>query len=262
MQQFYNQNTLSASKPYRQEFNSDAFDLFRLHYPEFFEIKPNGYRLIWKDRQRTELSLYNKLGTNYSAYTLLVNSTISEMLSKGIISNPNDINPIGQEGYESIINYLRNDRDFFTSLLPEIGKIIQKSTGIGDKAEIGAEEVLRKIFGQNVEIRQTAGLGQMEDTHGGKDRIVVKDGNAYNVQIKVSGSIEEENGIYYIKHLGAKLYPRIDIIIFKRGDWYYAFRAKDSRGISTLEIWGDREGYMIPSHQKIMVTKLESRKDI
>jgi len=261
MEQFYDQKTLQQSKPYRDHFNNDSFELFRIHYPHLYEISNRGYRLIYKDYQKTEPSLYNKLGTNYSAYAYLVNKTIEEMLQKGVINNQSEVSPLNDTGYEMIINYLKNNKEFFTSLLPEIGNIIKKRTEAGDKAEIGSEEVLKKIFGKDIEIRQTAGLGQKEDTHGGKDRVIIKNGKALNVQIKKSGKIEESNGVYYINHLGAKLYPNVDIIIFNRGDWYFAFRAKFN-GASTLQILGDREGYMIPSQYKIMITKLEPTKDI
>lgn len=262
MEQYYDQKTLGTSKPYRDNFNNDSFELFRIHYPNLYEVLPNGYRLIYKDLQKTVHSLFNKLGTNYSAYTYLVNSTIEQMVKTGTITSASEIDPLQQNGYNSIIDYLKNNKNFFDSLLPEIGKLINRSTVIGDKAEVSAEVVLRKIFGDKIEIRHTAGLGNMDDTHGGKDRVIIKNGQSYNVQIKVCGEINEENGVYYIKHLGAKLYPNVDIMIFKRGSWFFAFRAKDARGISTLEIWGNREGYMIPSIHKIMITKLEPTKNI
>jgi len=262
MEQYYDQKTLGISKPYRDHFNNDSFELFRIHYPNLYEIFPNGYRLIYKDSQKTVNSLFNKLGTNYSAYTYLVNSTIEQMVKTGVVGNSSEINPLQENGYNSIIDYLKNNKEFFSSLLPEMGKLINRSTVIGDRAEVSAEEVLRKIFGKDVEIRHTAGLGQMEDTHGGKDRVIIKNGQAYNVQIKVCAGIDEENGTYYIKHLGAKLYPNVDIMVFKRGNWFYAFRAKDARGITTLEIFGNREGYMIPSIHKILATKLEPTENV
>lgn len=261
MEEYYNQKVLALSKPYRDNFNDDAFELFEIHYPHLYQISPTGYRLIFKDVEKTTPSLYNKLGTNYTAYTYVVNQSIEKMLETGEINHPSKVNPLVQIGYDMIINYLKNNKEFFTSLLPEIGNIIKKRTEAGDKAEIGSEEVLKRIFGKDIEIRQTAGLGQKEDTHGGKDRVIVKNGKALNVQIKKSGKIEESNGVYYINHLGAKLYPNVDIIIFNRGDWYFAFRAKFN-GLSTLQILGDREGYMIPSQYKIMITKLEPTKNI
>ncbi len=258
MKEFYDQQTLGTSEPYRRNFNDDAFELFRIHYPNLYEVSDRGYRLIYKDNQKTEKSLFNKLGTNYSAYTYLVNQTISEMLRRGLINQSNEVNPLSFEGYKMIIDFLKNDKQFFTSLLPQIGETIKKLTSIGDKAEMGSEDVLKKIFGSDIEIRQTAGLGEIEDTHGGKDRVIVKNGKALNVQIKASGKIEESNGMYYIKHLGAKLYPDVDIMVFKKGGWYFVFRAKDAQGVPILEIWGNREGYMIPSQYKIKIVKSES----
>jgi hypothetical protein len=51
-------------------------------------------------------------------------------------------------------------------------------------------------------------------------------------------------------------------MIFKKGVWYFVFRAKDENGISTLQIYGKSEGYMIPAKYKIKTLKLESGKNI
>lgn len=262
MTQYYDQKTLQQSKPYRDHFNNDAFELFKTHYPHLYEISPTGYRILYKDEQKTTRSLFNKLGTNYTAYTYLVNSTINQMLKTGEISDPSKINPLTEPGYDSIINYLIDNIDFFKSLLLGMGAIIKKSSDAGEKAEIGAEQVLKRIFGNDIQIRQTAGLGQVEDTHGGKDRVIIKNGNSLNVQIKKCGPIEVDNGIYYITHLGAKQYPNVDIMVFNTGYWYYTFRAKDTNGITTLQILGNREGYMIPAQYKIKAIKLEPTENI
>jgi hypothetical protein len=258
MQQFYTQKALQASQPYRNNFNDDAFDLFRIHYPDHFEISKNAYRIIYKDKQKTERSNFNKLGTNYSAYTELINLTLNELINTGEIKDPSAANPFTNEGYQKIIDFLKNNKDFFSKILPDLAKHIKRSSDSGDKSELGADKILTKIFGGDIEIRKTAGLAQRQDTHGGQDRVVIKQGKSYVIQIKSVSKIEQENGLYYIYYLGAKLYPNVDIMIFNKGPWYFAFRAKDVRNISTLQILGDREGYIVDSQHKILITKLES----
>jgi len=255
----YSQKVLQQSKPYKDNFYSDSFHLFQYHYPHLFELQPDGFRIIYKDEQRTVRSKFNMLGTNYTAYAYLINSTIDEMVERNIISNASDVNPLTDAGYEKILNFLLEDKPFFASLLQGIGEIISATSGAGDRAEIGAEEVIKRIFGQDVEIRKTAGLGEKEDTLGGKDRVFIKNGKTYNVQVKACKKIEEENGQYFIDHLGAKLYRNIDIMIFKRNSWYFVFNIKDASGNPVVQILGDREGYIIPSKYCIKKVKLESK---
>jgi len=262
MQEFYNQLDLATSEPYKEEFNDDSFELFKIHYPDCLTITNSGYRIIYKNKQKEEISLFNKLGTNYSAYHRLVNLTLKKLTEEGLISSPKAINPCTMEGYEIVISFLKSNKNFFTSLLPELGEIIKEKTEIGDKSEISSETILKKVFGEDIQIRDTSGLAKETDTHIGQDRIFIKNEKSYSVQIKVCGGVSEENGISYIKYLGAKLYPNIDIIIFKRGDWYFVFRAKDEHGIPTLHIYGKSEGYMIQNKYKLKAIKLESRKDI
>jgi hypothetical protein len=262
MQQFYDEKTLATSEPYRKSFNNDAFDLFRLHYPEHFEITGRAYRIIYKDRQKTQKSIFNMLGTNYTAYTALVNLTIEDMVNSGEISNVSEIDPTTKEGYGQIINYVKSHKDFFTSILPQLGELIKTSSGRGNVAEIKAEQVLKKMFGDKAEIRHTAGLAQKEDTHGGKDRVVISNGRAFNVQIKAVKSVNQENGFYYIEYLGAKLYPNVDIMIFVKGNWCWAFQAKDENGITTLSLYGDNQGYIINQKYKKLIFKLEPTENI
>jgi hypothetical protein len=262
MQEFYKQSDLATSEPYKKEFNDDSFELFKIHFPDCLTISNTGYRIIYKNRQKEERSLFNKLGTNYIAYYRLINSTLEKLTEEGLISSPTAIDPRTMEGYEIVMNFLKSNKSFFSSLLPDLGEVIKKRTEIGDKAEIGSEEILKKAFGEDIQIRDTSGLATKTDTHGGQDRIMIKNSKSYSVQIKVCGGVSDENGVSYIKYLGAKLYPNIDIMIFKKGDWYFVFRAKDENGISTLQIYGKSEGYMIPTKYKIKTLKLESRKDI
>ena len=262
MQEFYNQKELAISEPYKKEFNDDSFELFKIHFPDCLAISRTGYRTIYKNKQKEEKSLFNKLGTNYSAYYRLINLTLQKLTEEGLISSPTAIDPCTMEGYEIVISFLKSNKDFFKSLLPELGEIIKKRTEIGDVAEIGSETILKKAFGENIQIRDTSGLATETDTHGGQDRIMIKNGKSYSVQIKVCGGVSDENGVSYIKYLGAKLYPNIDIMIFKKGDWYFVFQAKDENGMSTLQIYGKYEGYMIPTKYKIKTLKLESGKDI
>ena len=262
MQQFYDEKTLATSAPYKSHFNNDAFDLFRLHYPEHFEITGRAYRIIYKDKQKTQKSIFNMLGTNYTAYTALVNLTIAQMVDADVISNPSEVNPTTKEGYEYIINYLKDHEDFFRSILPQLGELIKTSSGRGNVAEIKAEQVLKKMFGDKAEIRHTAGLAQKEDTHGGKDRVVISNGKSINVQIKSVKSVNQENGFYYIEYLGAKLYPNVDIMIFVKGNWCWAFQAKDENGITTLSVYGDNQGYIINQKYKKLIFKLEPTENI
>jgi len=262
MQEFYSQRELAISEPYKKEFNDDSFELFKIHFPDCLTVSNTGYRIIYKNKQKEEKSLFNKLGTNYSAYYRLINSTLEKLTQEGIISSPTSIDPRTMEGYEIVMNFLKSNKDYFSSLLPELGEIIKKRTEIGDTAEIGSETILKKAFGEDIQIRDTSGLATQTDTHLGQDRIMIKNGKSYSVQIKVCGGVSDENDISYIKYLGAKLYPGVDIMIFKRGDWYFVFKAKDENGLSTLKIYGNYEGYMIPTKYKIKTLKLESRKDI
>ena len=262
MQEFYNQQTLATSEPYKKEFNDDSFELFKIHYPDCLTISNRGYRIIYKNKQKEEKSLFNKLGTNYSAYYRLINSTLEKLTEEGLIPSPTAIDPRTMEGYEIIMNFLKSNKDYFSSLLPELGEIIKEKTEIGDVAEIGSETILKKAFGQDIQIRDTSGLATETDTHLGQDRIMIKNGKSYSVQIKVCGGVSDENGISYIKYLGAKLYPNIDIMIFKRGYWYFVFKAKDENGVSTLKIYGNYEGYMIPTKYKIKTLKLEPTENI
>lgn len=262
MEEFYTQKELAISKPYKEEFNDDSFELFKIHFPDCLTISRTGYRTIYKNKQKEEKSLFNKLGTNYSAYYRLINLTLEKLTQEGLISSPTSIDPRTMEGYEIVINFLKSNKDYFSSLLPELGKIIKEKTEIGDVAEIGSETILKKAFGDNIQIRDTSGLATQTDTHLGQDRIMIKNGKSYSVQIKVCGGVSYENGVSYVKYLGAKLYPNIDIMIFKRGDWYFVFQAKDENGVSTLKIYGNYEGYMIPSKYKIKTLKLESTENI
>jgi hypothetical protein len=263
MQQYYDEKQLVDSFTFRKKFGDDAFDLFKLFYPNRYEVRASdGYRTIYTKDDKTTVSYFGKLGANYKAFTFLMNTVIDKFIQDGILSKPGECDPRYLPGYEKIMDYLRNNQVYFVSLLPELGQIIKKTSDLGDKAEMESEEALRRIFGENIEIRNSSGLGKKEDTHGGKDRVMVKDGKSYNVQVKVCKNIQLENGLYYVERLGAKQYYNIDIIVFKRGYLFYAFWAKGASGKSVLQIWGNREGYMIPQQYLIKITRLEARKDI
>jgi hypothetical protein len=253
---FFDFQILRSSTPFKKNFYYDAFDLFKLYYPNLLEKGEDGFIVIYKDKEKTQVSLFNKLHNNYKAYTVLINLSLKEMLDRGIINDVSKANPLFYWGYKKIMNFLEKNKDFFVKILPDLAREIEKTTRYGELAEIGADKVITKIFGDDIEIRKTSGLGEREDALYGKDRIVSKQGKLHVIQVKSVSRVEKENNSYYIYYLGAKLYPNVDMMIFKSGIFYYAFRAKDFRNLSTLKIFGDREGYIIDEKHKILITKL------
>jgi hypothetical protein len=232
----YTTSQLSSSLPYKQSFNRDSFELFRIHFPNQYS-SANNYRVIWRDKIGGEKSLFNKLGTNWSAYTELVNLTL-EHLNK-------DIDPRSESGYNEIINYLKENKEFFKSILPKIGVFIKASSDIGDKYELKSDDVIKKVFGNDVIIKNSAGLGKFTDTHLGIDKSIIQDGKEFNIQIKGVSNIVLDNGIYTINYVNAKLYPGINIFIFHFKGKYYLF--------NNIGVTVSNDSYIIPEDSLIKI---------
>jgi UDP-glucose 4-epimerase len=67
---------------------------------------------------------------------------LEKLTEECLIPSPTAIDPLTMEGYEIVMNFLKTNKDYFTSLLPELGEIIKKRTEIGDVAEIYADTSL------------------------------------------------------------------------------------------------------------------------
>ena len=145
MQQYYDEKQLVDSFTFKKKFGDDAFDLFKLFYPNRYEVSASdGYRTIYTKDDKTTVSYFGKLGANYKAFTFLMNVVIDKFIQDGIISKPGECDPRYLPGYEKIMDYLRNNQVYFVSLLPELGQIIKKTSDLGDKAEI---QGIKKVFG-------------------------------------------------------------------------------------------------------------------
>ena len=205
----YTRRELSNSIPFKTRFNRDSYMIFKEHYPDNFSVDGNGFMRIWKKRIGSEdnvQSILNKLGTNYTAYTDLVNMTLEKL-------NDDTINPTSIHGYNTIIDYLKSDRKFFDSMLPKLGEIIKATTFVGDKAEEQSEESIKYFF-PGCEIIDSSGLGKITDLQG-KDRKVIYNGKLYCIQIKIINDIYERDDKIIVEYLGARNYINIDYFIFK-----------------------------------------------
>jgi hypothetical protein len=232
-----------------KKFNADSFEVFKHLFPDLYtekEIKPGFfYKTIWKDSTRKEKSLFNKLGTNYSAYGKMINLTISEILDKNNI----EANPSTDEGYTMIIEYLKNNKNFFKSILLDLGKIIERTSSYGDKYEDKSMKMIKDYFG-DCKIDKTSGLGVYSDTIGGIDITVTKDGKSNNIQVKGVKSIHYNNNTYYIEYLNPKLY-RVDYLLFSNKGNYYLFKNQNVE----IEVSDRFIGYKIPHGSKVSAQK-------
>jgi hypothetical protein len=299
MIQYYDKYTLKNSEPFKvkkefiknkpeSEFNKDSFELFKIHYPHLYVETSTGYRLIYKNSTHTERSEYNKIGSHWDAYYILINMTIGKMISEGIIKaiqkrlsdeqgwvvdtpttelkwilkhNGNIFDPTKLEDYKKIIDYLAKNKDFFKEVLIAIKPQIERTTGEGNKAEIESETALRKMFGNDIEIKDTSGTGQQSDTLKGEDRVIIRNGKRESIQIKKASKVLLENGIYYIYYPHPKLYKGVDLMMFKDGTKFHLFRARDYQNnlmVRLFDYGAYQEGYMIPSQFLVKSIDLKS----
>ena len=250
----FNQNINESMRVYQdkelintpgfKKFYFDAFELFKKHYPDrYTEFKfDNGktFRVIWRDKDHKIRSIFNKLGTNYTAYAALINLALKKLDS--------DVDPRTEEGYKFIMDYLKSNKDFFQSLLFEIGKKIEKTTALGDASEDNAVKALKMVFGDSVLITKTAGLGEIEDAVHGCDLVMIRNTTKYKIQVKSISNINLSLGKYYVSYKNPKLYRNIDYFVFSIKGYYYVFT---NVGIEILTDQTGPIGYICPDSSRI-----------
>lgn len=226
-----------------KQINRDIFNLFKLHFPEKIFIKPNGMVIIYRDDNKTKKSLFNYLGTNFTGIAYIFNNVIDRMIKTRMIENEIVADPDIPEGYNMIINFLKRNKEYFKNLLPEVGNIITKTSNIGRESEKIATEILKKCFGNNIQIESMSEIGDELDTFQGIDKIVTSGIDKYTIQVKTIRRFELIKDYYKIECVSAKDYFNIDFFIFISKSEYLVFWGKYINGSNTLKLYGDEGNY-------------------
>lgn len=190
-------------------------------------------------------SLLNRINTNYSALSILINST-NDVLTKGNSDIPRfDFiqNPFGSATFYTEYNRMmdfvhRNSNNIFLKLTEDDGstiinniiKAIDRSKRIGDKAETVVSQYLPLVRSGITNIKLPEGSGDSNDMIGGADIFFDYKGKTYTIQVKKVSRIKKEPyyttktyttvGASISKHYKTDYYAVLDnkFLIFFRND--------------------------------------------
>lgn len=131
-------------------FKKDYIRIFNIHHPQLLGVV-NGYRLprIYKSKNHDEESILNYINTNISAYTIIVNETLNKI----------DYNPLTEDGYQVMMNYVLNDKLFWLEILPKINDVILYTSSKGKKNEDLVNTKLIEHFKGEFDVSLVGGLG-------------------------------------------------------------------------------------------------------
>lgn len=178
-------------------------------------------------------SVINYLNTNYTAFCFLL-----KVINKIILKTPNKrpINFLNKtdtelkkevERFVRLINYhkfriFNKDGSILHNLLRSLGKTYSS----GSKTEQETAKVLKKYFGDQVEIKLIGESGSKKDAIQGIDIEIIKDDKVYTAQIKpFKHMIINEDGITLEGTANVKLY-KTDLMIFQKGKNILIFNNK------------------------------------
>lgn len=214
---YWNWKELRDSSGFKS-FKKDYIKIFENHHPKLLNEK-KGYGLprIYKTDKHEEESILNYINTNVSAYTIIVNETLKMM----------DFNPLSPEGYNLMMDYVLNNKDYWLEILPIITEKIKYTSERGEKKEKLVVDKLNEHFNKTGKFKITSygGLGNLTDMRTGVDMIISDNqGKDFKAQVKNCTSIILEDNIYKIKYSGVnKLYKGIHYFIFVCDDIIYIF---------------------------------------
>lgn len=192
-----------------RKFKGDYIRIFNKHHSELLK-KVDGFRhpRIFKNSRCEEQSILNYINTNILAYSILVNETLTKI----------SFDPLTIDGYETMMNYIIDNKWFWLGILPKITDKIEYTSSLGSKKENLVKDKLTDYFNTkgNFEVISIGGLGNINDMVGGYDITIKnkKNGKEYKAQVKTCTSIILNNDLYDIKYTGVnKLYKGIDYMI-------------------------------------------------
>lgn len=169
-------------------------------------------------------SVINKLNTNYTVFCFLlknVNKVIKLTTDRPPIQF---IDKTPKEQKEQVVRFVGalkhyKDRIFNVdgTIFNDILKILGGTNKSGDQREQVTKSIIKRYFGDEVEVEQISGLGSKTDALGGIDLIISFKGVDYTSQVKsFMNKIETKNGILLEGTGVIKLY-KTDWMIFQRG---------------------------------------------
>lgn len=205
-------------------FKNDYIRIFNTFHSQLLG-DVSGYRQprIYKTIKHDEESILNYINTNVSAYTIIVNETLNKV----------DFNPMTEDGYQTMMNYILSNKWFWMEILPKINDVILFTSSRGKKTEDLVNTKLIEHFKGKFEVSVIGGLGEVDDMKRGVDMIIKnKSGKSFNVQVKKCKSIKLINeNEYDITYVGVnKTYDKIDYMVFVFGENIYVF---DNKKIKT-----------------------------
>lgn len=191
-------------------FKNDYIRIFEAHHSQLLK-EVGGYRQprIFKTNKCEEESILNYINTNFSAYGVIVDETLTKII----------FNPSTKEGYETMMDYVLSNKWHWIGMLPKITDKIQYTSSKGGKKEDLVVSKLKKHFESKggYEVISVGKLGNLNDMIGGYDITIknIKNGKEFRAQIKTCSSITlNVNNLYEIKYNGInKLYTGIDYMI-------------------------------------------------
>ena len=191
-------------------FKNDYIRIFEAHHSQLLK-EVGGYRQprIFKTNKCEEESILNYINTNFSAYGVIVDETLTKII----------FNPSTKEGYETMMDYVLSNKWHWIGMLPKINDKIQYTSSKGGKKEDLVVSKLKKHFESKggYEVISVGKLGNLNDMIGGYDITIknIKNGKEFGAQIKTCLSITlNVNNLYEIKYNGInKLYTGIDYMI-------------------------------------------------
>ena len=204
-------------------FKNDYIRIFEVHHPQQLKMVEGHKRhRIFKTNKCEEESILNYINTNFSAYGVIVDETLTKI----------NFNPSTKEGYETMMDYVLSNKWHWIGMLPKITDKIQYTSSKGGKNEDLVKTKLVEHFKTkgSYEVISIGKLGDLNDMVGGYDIIIknIKNGKEFRSQIKTCSSITlNVNNLYEIKYNGInKLYNGIDYMICVVGNNVHIFDNK------------------------------------
>jgi len=235
-----------SDKIFKRENIKNFGDILKSVYQPIghWKKKPGGtwgvMDLPW-DGQRW--SILNKINTNYSAFTIILN--MSNEIIKGSKIEPFDLvnSEFGSEEwykeYNIFIKFLkRNGKNIFLKVSDDggssiINKVVEKiswSSSKGDEAEIVTKKFLPKLNPGIRNIKIPDGYGDLNDMVKGVDIYFDYNDSKFSIQVKkMMGIIDlgdrgfKTKGASISKHYSTDYYSLLD------NNWIYFFRNKNMK---------------------------------
>ncbi|CAG7580746.1 MAG: hypothetical protein SLAVMIC_00542 [uncultured marine phage] len=231
----------------------------KLHIKNLGEILYNVYKPIghWKKKgvkgffgvmdlpwDDERWSILNRINTNYTALSILVNS-INYVLEKGDsdISKFDLVSPTfgsteWYEEYNRLSDFMkRNARNIFLKLTEEDGSTIinnivtaiRRTRSIGDNAEKVVVEYLPKLNKNVTNIKLPEGSGDATDMVGGADVLFDYNGNTYTVQVKKVSYVNKRGSIYVTKGASISKHYKTNYYAILDKNYLYFFKNDPSK---------------------------------